>query len=210
MDNRRWMKNGENSLQGTLSQTSYNLLIIVIQYYKQSKTVYKMKGPSWSWSYGSWIYNYLCNRCLSPLTLWFRIPLRWVVLDTTLCDKVYRWFAIGLWFSPGTLVSFTNNTDHNDITEILLKVALNTITLTLTINLFKVFPKENVNYVGFMIKVPDLKLTSTTFYHFVIWLFLPRVALMRKKKLVQTSIFVCKCLNVKFSIISWYNLIYST
>jgi hypothetical protein len=23
--NRRWMKNGENSLQGTLSQTSYNL-----------------------------------------------------------------------------------------------------------------------------------------------------------------------------------------
>ena len=25
MDNRRWMKNGENSLQGTLSQTSYNL-----------------------------------------------------------------------------------------------------------------------------------------------------------------------------------------
>jgi len=26
-------------------------------------------GPSWSWSYGSWIYNYLCNRCLSPLML---------------------------------------------------------------------------------------------------------------------------------------------
>jgi len=22
---------------------------------------------SWSWSYGSWIYNYLCNQCLSPL-----------------------------------------------------------------------------------------------------------------------------------------------
>jgi len=20
-----------------------------------------------SWSYGSWIYNYLCNQCLSPL-----------------------------------------------------------------------------------------------------------------------------------------------
>jgi len=26
--------------------------------------------PSWSWSYGSWIYNYLCNRCLSQLKLW--------------------------------------------------------------------------------------------------------------------------------------------
>jgi len=25
------------------------------------------EGPSWSWSYGSWIYNYLCNQCLSPL-----------------------------------------------------------------------------------------------------------------------------------------------
>jgi hypothetical protein len=24
-------------------------------------------GPSWSWSYGSGIYNYLCNQCLSPL-----------------------------------------------------------------------------------------------------------------------------------------------
>jgi len=36
----------------------------------------------------------------------------------------------GRWFSPGTLVSFTNKTDRHDITEILLKVALNTITLT--------------------------------------------------------------------------------
>ena len=28
------------------------------------------EGPSWLWSYGSWIYNYLCNQWLSPLTLW--------------------------------------------------------------------------------------------------------------------------------------------
>jgi len=39
----------------------------------------------------------------------------------------------GLWFSPGTLVSSTNKTDRHDIAEILLKVALNTITLTLLI-----------------------------------------------------------------------------
>jgi len=32
-------------------------------------------------------------------------------------------------FFPGTLVSCTNKTDRHDITEILLKVALNTITL---------------------------------------------------------------------------------
>ena len=86
-------------------------------------------GLSWSWSYGSWIDNYLCNQCLLlPLTLWVWIPLRRVVLDTTLCDKVCQWLAAGWWFSLGTLVSSTNKTDCHDITEILLKVALNTIT----------------------------------------------------------------------------------
>jgi hypothetical protein len=33
------------------------------------------------------------------------------------------------WFSPGSPVSSTNKTDRHDITEILLKVTLNTITL---------------------------------------------------------------------------------
>jgi len=36
----------------------------------------------------------------------------------------------GLWFSQSNLVSSTNKTDRHDITEILLKVTLNTITLT--------------------------------------------------------------------------------
>jgi hypothetical protein len=36
----------------------------------------------------------------------------------------------GQWFSPGTLVSFTNQTDRHDKTEILLKVALDTIKQT--------------------------------------------------------------------------------
>jgi hypothetical protein len=36
----------------------------------------------------------------------------------------------GCWFSPGIPVSSTNKTDRNNIAEILLKVALNTITLT--------------------------------------------------------------------------------
>jgi hypothetical protein len=39
--------------------------------------------------------------------------------------------ATGWWCSLGTPVSSTNNTDRQDITEILLKVALNTIKLTL-------------------------------------------------------------------------------
>jgi hypothetical protein len=36
----------------------------------------------------------------------------------------------GRWFSPGTPVSSTNKTDQHDITEILLKVTLNTLTHT--------------------------------------------------------------------------------
>ena len=62
--------------------------------------------------------------------LWVRIPLRRGVLNATLYDKVCQWLATGLWFSQGTLVSSTNKTDCQVITEILLKVALNTITTT--------------------------------------------------------------------------------
>ena len=53
------------------------------------------------------------------------------VLDTTLCDKVCQWLAASQWFFLGTPASTTNKTDYHDITEILLKVALNTLTLYL-------------------------------------------------------------------------------
>ena len=36
----------------------------------------RWKGSSCSWSYGSWIYNFLCNQCPSPLKLGVRI-LSW-------------------------------------------------------------------------------------------------------------------------------------
>ena len=49
---------------------------------------------------------------------------------TTLSNKVCQWLATGHWFSPGPPVSSTNETDRHDITEILLKVALNTIKQT--------------------------------------------------------------------------------
>ena len=81
-----------------------------------------LSESSWSWSYGSWIYNYLCNQCLSSLMLWVRISIR--ARRTTLCDIVCGWF------SPGPPVSSTNKTDRHNITEILLKVALNTIKQT--------------------------------------------------------------------------------
>jgi hypothetical protein len=41
-------------------------------------------------------------------------------------------YVADLWFSLGTPVSFTNKTDCHDTTEILLKVALNTISLAFT------------------------------------------------------------------------------
>ena len=75
-------------------------------------------GPSWPWSYGSWIYNYLSNQCLSPLMLWVWISVR------------ARWPATARWFSLGPSVSSTNKTNRHDVTEILLKVALNTIKQT--------------------------------------------------------------------------------
>ena len=42
-------------------------------------------------------------------------------------DKVYQLLAHGRLFSPGTPDSSTTKTGRHDITEILLKVALNTI-----------------------------------------------------------------------------------
>jgi len=53
------------------------------------------------------VYNYLCNRCLSPLILWVRLSLR-ARCRTCICDAVYQWLATGLCFSP---VSSTNKTD---------------------------------------------------------------------------------------------------
>ena len=52
-----------------------------------------------------------------------------VVLNTTLCDKVCQWLATRRWFTVDTPVSPTSNSDRHDITEILLKVVLNTIAL---------------------------------------------------------------------------------
>jgi hypothetical protein len=58
-------------------------------------------------------------------------PRSWrAVLDTTLRDKVCQLLATGLWFSPGPPVSSTNKTDRHNITELLLKVTLNTINQT--------------------------------------------------------------------------------
>ena len=84
--------------------------------------------PMWSWSCGSWMYNYLCNQYILPLMLRVRISIK--PRYAALCDKVCRWLVTGRWFSLGFPVSSTNKNDSHDITEILLKVALNTIKQT--------------------------------------------------------------------------------
>ena len=71
------------------------------------------RGPSWSSSCGSWIYNYLCNQCLSLLMLWVWISIR--ARCTALCDEVCQWLTTGRWFSLGTPVSSTNKTKHQGI-----------------------------------------------------------------------------------------------
>jgi hypothetical protein len=57
----------------------------------------------------------------------------------SLCDKVCQWLVAGQWFSLGSPVSSTTKTDGHDITEILLKVALNSLTLLIFFFLFCLF-----------------------------------------------------------------------
>ena len=91
------------------------LVYCIQQLSSSSRHSIKIRGPSWSWSYGSWIYYYLCFQCLSPLTLWFRIPLGRGLLNTTLCHICCQWLAVGQWFFLSTSVSSTNKTDRHDI-----------------------------------------------------------------------------------------------
>ena len=67
------------------------------------------------------------SRCLSPLMLWIRLPLMTKCTRYNIMSYICRWLATCRRFSPGSLVSSTNKTDSNDITETLLKVALITI-----------------------------------------------------------------------------------
>jgi hypothetical protein len=49
--------------------------VFILEGVRMFWSLYCIYEPSWSGSYGNWIYNYLCNQCLSPLTLWIRIQI---------------------------------------------------------------------------------------------------------------------------------------
>ena len=111
-------------IHGKISTYKCSLALTYFFYF-----VILLNWPSWPWSYGSWIYNYPCNQCISPLMLWVRFSIR---SGYTTLDKVCQWLATGQWFSPGIPVSSTNKTDRHDIIEILLKATLSTIKQTNT------------------------------------------------------------------------------
>jgi hypothetical protein len=67
-------------------------------------------------------------------TLWKLCHKRVMALNWISMCSFCQWLTAGRWFSPCTPVSTINKTDRHDITEIqnvLLKVTLNTISLTL-------------------------------------------------------------------------------
>ena len=80
--------------------------------------------PSWPWSYGSWIYNYLYATS---------VYYHWCCEFESQSGRGVQHYVIKFisdllqvgGFSPNSPVSSTNKTDHHDLTEILLKVALN-------------------------------------------------------------------------------------
>ena len=81
-------------------------------------------------------------------------PCSWQgVLDTTLCDKVFRWLVTGQWFPVGTPLSSNYETDHHNITEILLKVPLNTISQSIGGKLPKISYGVQVKLDFFAIKL---------------------------------------------------------
>ena len=75
----------------------------------------------------------LANNSYKPITntAWVRARLcKLQKVCTRLAvasDQVYQWLAHGQWFSPATAASFNTKTGRHDIAEILLKVALSTL-----------------------------------------------------------------------------------
>ena len=87
-------------------------------------------GPLWSWTYGSWIYNYLCNQCLSQVHGEVYSIQHYVIKFISDLQQIGGFLRV--------LFGFLHQYNcRHDIAEILLKVALNTINQTKSTQFFK-------------------------------------------------------------------------
>ena len=143
-----WMRNGPACFydkQNILLITFANLILIVVTFSSMKfvcvSCILSTRSCSLhtfsyrpSWSYGSWIYNYLCNQYLSPLKVRIRTPfMAWCTQYNIMWSSLsVTWHSSGVF--SGTPVSSTNKTDRHDITEILLKVTLSTSCFNLIVN----------------------------------------------------------------------------
>ena len=92
---------------------------------------YKLINRRQQWPWSMVVeYTYAINVYSSSLIFWVQI------LPMARCARYsFMWSSLSVtcacrWLSPGAHISFINKTNRHDIAEILLKVALNTITLT--------------------------------------------------------------------------------
>ena len=112
------------------------------QVYRILKSLTMVSFYSLTLVFKNWKYNskknirlkvYFCKK--NPMEKYWKPQPHWIHFLKFNYYHISVWQGVldttGQWFSPGTLVSSTNNTDCHDINEILLKMALNTITLTL-------------------------------------------------------------------------------
>jgi hypothetical protein len=82
-----------------------------------------------------WIHRFksVLRRGRDRMVVWFTTIYAISVYHHWCCEfesrsgRGVQHYVIGRWFSPGPPVSATNKTDHHDIAEISLKVALETI-----------------------------------------------------------------------------------
>jgi hypothetical protein len=92
-----------------------------------------------------WISHVSLSNCPSCQLLYtFGVhSLSWFhFLYPSLCEKGGQWLVTGLWLSP---VYSTNWSDFHDMTDILLKVVFNTITLT------HIYYYQTLRYSAFML-----------------------------------------------------------
>ena len=89
-------------------QISFQFNIELLQQIKQKYDITNNK--EWSWSYGSWIYNYLCYQCISPLKLWVR------TLFMARCAR-FLWYQFQIIFSNKSCMCCSTNKWADDNVE---------------------------------------------------------------------------------------------